>query len=92
MPPLEVKEGRVVRTPFNELVERLAQAEAALQRSELELLTQKKRVDEIMEALRVEFKDKNYYFSDTTGARHLAVATRGYEPSIVDLFSPMNIY
>lgn len=90
MPALEVEEGRVVRTPFNELVERLAQAEAALQRAEVELLAQKLRVDELQNTLRMEFNNK-HYFMDVYAARSMAEASQD-QVSIGELFTSANFH
>lgn len=90
MPVLKVEEGRVVRTPFNELVERLAQAEEALQRAEVELLAQTLRIDALQETLRTEFNNK-HYFMDVYSARSMAEARRDQVP-INELFTSANFH
>lgn len=91
MPPLKVEAGRVVRTPFNELVEQVTALEAALRRAEAELLAQKIRLDELINARMSEHPLATISITDTYSARNMAEA-RQSQGGVDELFTSMNFY
>jgi hypothetical protein len=88
---IDEKTGRLVRPNIYELAEQNRLLEEALKRAELELLTQKKRFESLIEELRRITILQHLYIPDTSSARSRVEAERYVTPDVLNLFNPDNI-